>query len=392
LRIEDTDKVRSKGEYLNEILESLRWLGLNWDGEPYFQSKRIDLYNTYAKKLLSARFAYEKEGAIYFKMPPMKLKINDIVHGDIEFDTSLIKDQVIIKSDGMPTYNFACVIDDADMKITHIIRGDDHISNTPKQVVIYNALKIDLPKFCHIPLILGLDRSRLSKRHGATSIRDYRQEGFLPQGLVNYLCLLGWSPGTGEEIMPIQEVIKKFSLKNISKTATVFDINKLQWMNSEYIRAMDTTKLTDLIIDALRKENLLPEKFDRIWVQDIVKLFKERIKTIYDFVDLTSYFFKDDFEYDADGVKRFFTSDLKDIFLKLIDRLKALDNFDAASIEEAVRSLADELGVKAAKLIHPTRLALTGRTGGAGLFETACLLGKDKALKRLDAVLSKFFN
>jgi len=392
LRIEDTDKARSKEEFLNEILESLKWLGLNWDAEPAFQSKRISLYNNCAKKLLDSGHAYENEGAIHFKMPVMKLKITDIIHGEIEFDTSLIKDQVLIKSDGTPTYNFAVVVDDSDMGITHIIRGDDHISNTPKQVVIYNALGIKLPQFCHIPLILGVDRSRLSKRHGATSIRDYRTEGFLPETLVNYLCLLGWSPGTDKEIMPIEEVINAFSLENINKTAAVFDINKLQWMNGEYIRAMDDAKLTGLIIDALKKENLLKEEFDRNWIGNVVKLFKERIKTIYDFIESAGCFFKDDFEYDPDGIKKFFTADIKNIFPKLIEKFEALNNFDVEDTEKIVRSLADELGLKAAKIIHPVRLAATGKTAGAGLFETIALLGKEKTIERLKSSLSKFID
>jgi glutamyl-tRNA synthetase len=392
LRIEDTDRARSKDEFLEEILDSLKWLGMDWDGEVHFQSKRMDLYNRYAKKLLDDGFAYESEGAVHFKMPQKRLKIPDLIHGDIEFNASLIKDQVLIKSDGTPTYNFAVVVDDADMKMTHIIRGDDHISNTPKQVVIYNALGIDLPVFCHIPLILGVDRSRLSKRHGATSIRDYREEGFLPEALVNYLCLLGWSPGTDREILPIQEVVKEFTLENINKTAAVFDINKLLWMNGEYIRGMDVDKLTGLVIDVLRKENLLRDEFEKKWFSGIVKLFQERIKTIYDFIELTDFFFKDDIEYDPEGVKKFFTPDSKKIFPKLTEKLKALEKFDTESIENAVRSLADELGVKAAKIIHPVRLAATGKTGGAGLFETLALLGKEKTIERLSCAINKYMN
>lgn len=390
LRIEDTDKARSKQEYLQEILDSLKWLGLNWDGELYFQSKRIDLYNEYAKKLLNLGAAYEKEGAIHFKMPQQKLKINDITHGDIEFDTSLIKDQVLIKSDGLPTYNFACVVDDATMEITHVIRGDDHISNTPKQVVIYNTLGIKLPKFCHIPLILGVDRSRLSKRHGAASIRDYKEEGFLPEALVNYLCLLGWSAGKDREILSIGDVIKEFSLEKITKTAAVFDINKLLWMNGEYIKKTDLVRLTDLIAAVLKEENLTKEDFDRDWLLGIVKLFQERIKTIYDFIDLAGFFFKDEIEYDPEGVKKFFTPDTKGILEKLVPRLNALKTFDVASTETVVRSLADELGIKAAKIIHPVRLAATGKTVGAGLFETVSLLGKDKTIARLNLAMTKF--
>lgn len=391
LRIEDTDRTRSKQEYLEEILESLKWLGLNWDGEPYFQSKRMELYSSYAKKLLDAGCAYEKDGAMHFKMPQQKLKIPDIIHGDIEFDTSLIKDQVLIKSDKTPTYNFAVVVDDADMGITHVIRGDDHISNTPKQVVIYNALGIKAPQFCHIPLILGVDRSRLSKRHGATSIRDYREEGFLPEGLVNYLCNLGWSIGDDREIFSIEDAVKAFRLENVNKTAAVFDINKLAWINSQYIRKLTPEKLLEIIIPILKKENLYKEEFNRGWLIDIIKLFQERINTTFDFIDKAGFFFKGGLEYDPEGVKKFFTAEIKGIFEKLIPRLEALSNFDTASTETAVRSLADELNLKPAKIIHPVRLATTGKTQGAGLFETLALLGKEKTLVRLNTAISKFF-
>lgn len=389
LRIEDTDAARSKEEFLNEILESLKWLGLNWDGEIYFQSKRLNLYREAVKKLLASGHAYEGEGAVHFRMPVMKLKVSDVIHGDIEFDTSLIKDQVLIKSDGTPTYNFAVVVDDADMGITHIIRGDDHISNTPKQVVIYNALGAKLPVFCHIPLILGVDRSRLSKRHGATSISDYREEGFLPEALVNYLCNLGWSIGENREIFSIEEAIKNFKLDNINKTAAVFDIKKLRWINGEYIKTMDASRLSGLIIDILKKEGMLKDEFDRNWVLDIVKLFRERISALYDFIELAGCFFRDDMEYDPEGVKKFFTPDTKNVFPKLIERLQALENFDVQGIEGAVRSLADELGIKAAKIIHPVRLAATGKTVGAGLFETVVLLGKEKTIERLKIAISK---
>ncbi|MDD5449646.1 MAG: glutamate--tRNA ligase [Candidatus Omnitrophica bacterium] len=395
LRIEDTDLVRSKQEFLNEILESLKWLGMSWDGDPYFQSKRLELHKEAAKKLLVSGKAYEAEGALHLRMPQKKLKINDIVHGDIEFDTSLIKDQVLIKSDGMPTYNFACVIDDSDMKITHIIRGDDHISNTPKQVVIYEALGLPLPKFCHIPLILGVDRSRLSKRHGATSIRDYRDEGFLPEAIVNYLCMLGWSGSMGQEIMKVDQVIGEFSLEKINKTASVFDIKKLRWVNSEYIKVKAISELTDIIIEALKKEKLLDQEegkiIDKKRLSDIIELFRERISTSYDFLDLARCFFTDELEYDSDGVKKFFTPETKAILQKLVDKLSPMEKFDISGVENAVRGLADELGIKAARIIHPMRLAATGKTVGAGLFETVALLGKEKTVERLKIALSKFF-
>jgi len=392
LRIEDTDQARSKQEYLEEILESMRWLGMDWDGEIYFQSKRSDLYRSYAKKLLDMGAAYEKDGAIYFKMPQEKLKISDIIHGEIEFDTALIKDQVLIKSDGTPTYNFAVVVDDSDMGMTHIIRGDDHISNMPKQVAIYNALKIQPPKFCHIPLILGVDRSRLSKRHGATSIRDYREEGFLSAGLVNYLCNLGWSIGSDKEIFSVTEAIKEFRLENIIKTAAVFDVQKLAWINGHYIKAIDTGKLLDMIIEILKKENLYKEEFDRKWLFDIVKLFQERIRTTYDFVDLADFFFKDEIEYDPEAVKKLFVPEAKNILQGAASRFSDLGQFDIHTTETTVRAMAEELGIKPAKIIHPIRLATTGKTAGAGLFETIALLGKEKTIVRIKLAIDKFMN
>lgn len=388
LRIEDTDKARSKQEFLDEILESLKWLGLDWNGEIYFQSGRMDLYRQYAKRLLDSGHAYEKEGALHFKMPAMKLKVSDILHADIEFDTSLIKDQVLIKSDGTPTYNFAVVVDDSDMGISHVIRGDDHISNTPKQVVIYNALGIPLPKFCHIPLILGVDRSRLSKRHGATSIRDYREEGFLSQGLVNYLCNLGWSLGENKEIFSIEEAIKEFRLEDINKTAAVFDVNKLMWINGQYIKNLDLKKLTGLILDLLKKEGV--DTSDSCRIGQIVKLYQERLKTLYDFVDLTEFFFKEELEYDMAAVKKYLNKDTAVIVKKAAQGLEALRIFDVPSIENCVRSLADELGIKAAQVIHPLRVSATGKSAGAGLFETIELLGREKTLRNISATAAKF--
>jgi len=391
LRIEDTDKTRSNQEFLDEILESLRWLGMNWDGDITHQSQRMEIYNKYAKELLDKGLAYEDEGAIHFKMPQTKLKVSDVLHKEIVFDTSLIKDQVLIKSDKTPTYNFACVVDDADMGITHIIRGDDHISNTPKQVVIYNALGKKLPVFCHIPLILGVDRSRMSKRHGATSIRDYKGEGYLPEALVNYLCNLGWSMGDDKEIFSMADAKRAFTLDKITRTAAVFDINKLTWMNSQYIKQLNTEKLLDMSIDVLKKANLYKEEFDRNWLLGIVKLFQERVHKINDFTDLTDFFFKDDFAYDEEGLKKHFKPEAKPILEKAIDRLQGLEDFEIEALDKTIRALAEEMGLKAAKIIHPIRLATTGKTKGAGLFETIALLGKAKTIERLKIAIAKFF-
>ena len=239
LRIEDTDLARSKKEFLDEILDSLRWLGLNWDGETVFQSQRAEqgIYRTIADNLLAEGKAYLDGKATLLKITPGEIvAFEDVIHGQIRVNTLEIKDQVLIKSDGMPTYSFACVVDDSALGITHVIRGDDHISNTPKQILIHRALNLTPPAYVHIPLILGEDRSRLSKRHGATNLNDYRKMGVLPVGMVNYLALLGWSPGGDREVLPLEEIVKEFTLDRIGKTGAMFDLKKLLWMNSQYLQ------------------------------------------------------------------------------------------------------------------------------------------------------------
>src|SRR3989338_14154 len=260
LRIEDTDKERSKQEFLDEIVSSLKLLGLDWDGELVFQSKRPEFYRAQAQKLIDKKLAYPDDGAIRFRVPKGgKGGFEDLLHGRIEFDleqhVSLAEDLVIFKSDGSPTYNFAVVCDDADMGITHVIRGDDHISNTPKQLPLYEALGFKKPIFCHIPLILGEDRSRMSKRHGATSIREYLESGYLSEAVVNYLSLLGWSPGNNQEIIPRDELVKKFELKRVLKTGAVFNKEKLEWLNGQYLRRRDIPSLTDQLIPYLEKKS-----------------------------------------------------------------------------------------------------------------------------------------
>jgi len=279
LRIEDTDIERSKQEFLEEILESIKWLGMDWD-EIYFQSQRFPIYLEFAKELVKKDLAYysEEGKAIILKVPPKIVDIEDIIHGRIRFDTSTIKDQVLIKSDQTPTYNFACVVDDAQLGITHVIRGDDHISNTPKQIVIYEALGFALPQFVHIPLILSSQGGRLSKRSGATSIREYRQMGFLPEAIVNYLTLLGWSPKDNREIISKEETIKIFSINEVNPTAAIFNMDKLRWINGVYIRNSKPEELAQLILGLLQQNNYIKaDNFDRKWLLDLIQLFKERI-------------------------------------------------------------------------------------------------------------------
>ena len=382
LRIEDTDLVRSKKEYLDEILNSLSWLGLEWD-ELYHQSERFQLYRDYAKELLSKGLAYQEAEAIIFKVPPQKIKIQDLIHGQIEFDSSLIKDQVLIKSDKSPTYNFACVVDDASMNITHIIRGDDHISNTPKQIMLYEALGFPIPEFAHLPLIMGVEGGRLSKRTGATAISDYRKLGYLPQALANYLLLLGWSPGENQELVEINGAIKKFDIKDANKTASQFNLEKLNWLNAQYIKRLKDTELLELLKPLCLEKKYIDDNFDGNYLLSVVKLFQERITTLADFTDYSDFFFKDEIELSPQAKNRLKEKDYSGEFKLLIERLNGLEHFDCLSIENSFRLLVSELNIKAGALVHPVRAALTGKTIGPGLFELMEVLGKERIERRL---------
>ncbi|MDD4879342.1 MAG: glutamate--tRNA ligase [Candidatus Omnitrophica bacterium] len=395
-RVEDTDKERSKDEFLREIISSLEWMGMNWDEGPFYQTKRLDVYREYAGKLLKGGKAYEAEGtlggekAVILTMPKVTMTMDDIVHGPVSFDMNLQKDLVLMKSDGFPAYNFACVIDDYDMKITHVIRGDDHISNTPKQLAVYQALGIEPPKFAHIPLILGTDRSRMSKRHGATSISDYREMGFLPDALVNYISLLGWAPTGDREVMPIGEIIREFSLERVGKTGSVFDIDKLIWMNGEYLRAKKTEDLVALAVPGLKEKGVIKDGYDKALLTEVIKLFHPRAKTIVELIDSAAPFFKDEVAYDEAAVASVLAKEgIRPRLEAVIAKFSPLKVFDPQTLEVCVRDLASESGVKAAELIHPIRVAVTGRKVGASLFETISLIGKEKTLARLKAGLGK---
>ncbi len=392
LRIEDTDKERSKDEFLEEILSSLKWLGLDWDGELIRQSRRTDFYRKKAEELLSKSLAYYEEKAIRFRVPKTgKIVVEDMLRGNIEFDTAIFEDLVIFKSDGSPTYNFAVVCDDADMGITHVIRGDDHISNTPKQLPLYEALGLKPPVFCHIPLILGEDRSRLSKRHGATSIREYREAGFLPEAVVNYLALLGWSPGNNQELIERNELIQKFDLKRVLRTGAVFGKDKLEWMNGQYVRKCGVPELTDKLIPYLEARGYgvpahacLPAGRDRAWLERLVALFHERIFTLAQFPELAQFFFEDKIEYNEEAAKEFSKDPrLKNAFLSYAKVLESLPNFDTPAVEEKSRAHMKELGMSGKEFIHPCRVAVTGRAISPPFFDTVSLLGKQKAVDRL---------
>ena len=389
LRIEDTDQQRSTEEATQAILDSMKWLGLDWDEGPYFQSQRLAIYKQYAEKLIEQGKAFydtDAEGrkAIRFKMQDGITEINDLIHGTITFDASLIEDFVILKADGFPTYNFACVVDDADMGITHIIRGDDHISNTPKQIALYKAFGFKMPEFAHIPMILGEDGSRLSKRHGATSVTEYRDRGYLPHALVNFLALLGWSPGNDQEIISITEMIEKFTLKRVNKTSAQFNNIKLDWMNGQYIK---NTPVEQLTIDTKRffeKSGIDMTNIPQAWLTNLVMLYHERFKTFQDLLDQTRFFFTDAIEYDRAAVDKFLKKEgVVELLKEVYSAISLVDNFDKKNMEDSLRALTVKIDVSFSRLAQPLRVSITGKSVSAGIFETMELLGKEKALKRL---------
>lgn len=390
LRIEDTDQQRSTEEATQAILDSMKWLGLDWDEGPYSQSQRLSIYKQHAEKLVAQGKAFydtDEEGrkAIRFKMQDGVTEINDLIHGTITFDASLIEDFVILKADGFPTYNFACVVDDAEMGITHIIRGDDHISNTPKQIALYNAFGFKMPEFAHIPMILGEDGSRLSKRHGATSVTEYRDKGYLPHALVNFLALLGWSPGNDQEIISIQEMIEKFTLKRVNKTSAQFNNTKLDWMNGQYIKNTPIEHLTTEVKKFFEKAGIDLTKTSPEWLSNLVTLYHERFKTFQDLLNQTGFFFTDTIEYDQPSVEKFLKKEgIGGLLKEVHSAISSMDTFDKKHLEDTLRALTTRVGVGFSKLAQPMRVAITGKSVSAGIFETMELLGKERTLNRLD--------
>ena len=385
LRIEDTDLERSKGEYLDEILESIKWLGMDWDGI-YYQSQRFELYREYANKLIEQGKAYKKEGAVFFKYEFDSVRIDDLVRGEIIFKELPKNEEAIIKSDSSPTYNFSCCLDDALMGINCVIRGEDHISNTPKQILMYKALGFEVPQFAHLPLILSPQGGRLSKRFGATSIREYKDMGYLSEALVNYLLLLGWSPGKNKEIIALDEAREIFEIKGVNKTGAVFSLDKLNWVNSEYIKAKNIDEFADLLEKYLSERNALGADVDKEYLNKVAALFKDRVSRLGDLIDWTQFCFYDNFKYRED-TENILKIDLSKEISFLINKLRQLKSFDHETIEKEFRAAADDLGVKTKVLVHPARVALTGAKIGPGLFETMELLGKEKVMSRLQRLI-----
>ncbi len=381
LRIEDTDLARSKQEYLNEILESIKWLGMDFD-EIYYQSKRFDLYRDYAQKLIDAGCAYKKDDAVFFKYDFANVDIDDLIRGKIVFNELPKDEEVIIKKDGSPTYNFSCVIDDALMNMSLVIRGEDHISNTPKQILMYKALGFCVPQFAHVPLILSEEGGRMSKRYGATSIREYKEEGYLAEAIANYLLLLSWSPGGNREIITLREAKDIFEIKKVNKTAAAFSMDKLNWMNSEYIKKKSPEEYIALVEAYLKDKNFLPENTDKEYLKKVAVLFKDRLSKLSDLFVRARFCFYDDYAYDED-TKEILARNLSKEINILIDKFSAINNFTKEETEKEFRQTATDLGLKAKDLVHPVRVALSGKKVGPGLFEAMEVLGRDKVISRL---------
>ncbi|MGE0267793.1 MAG: glutamate--tRNA ligase [Candidatus Omnitrophota bacterium] len=388
LRIEDTDQQRSKKEFEDEILTSMKWLGFDWD-ELHYQSQRFEIYKEYAQKLLSEGKAYKDGEAIILRMiPNQQIKIYDLIRDEITFDSSDLKDQVLMKSDGSPAYNFCCVVDDALMEITHVVRGEDHISNTPKQLMICSALGWKAPKYAHLPLILDDDGSRLSKRFGAVAVSDYKEQGFIPEALVNYLMLLGWSPGNNQEKTTLQAAIKNFSIKKINKAGAVFSIDKLKWLNNQYLKEMETDKLIEILIPFLDKKGVQYNKLNDQQLFNIVQLYKGRLATLADFIDWVDYAFVDELEINEDLKNKYLTQKTQDVLKILSRKFEESDEFTDSMAEEIFKKELQALGHKPADFVHPVRVALTAKEVGPSLFQIMAILGKKITILRLNGAVA----
>jgi len=438
LRIEDTDAERSSWEMVEGIVKGMRWLGLDWDEGPdiggphgpYFQSERLERYQAMANRLAAEGRAYycycspellqarregaERQGqtwtydrtcarldpaqiaeleatgaprAIRFRVPEGITRFVDIVHGPIEFDRAHIEDFVVLRSDQHPTYHLSVVADDIDMAITHVVRGDDHISNTPKQMLLYEAFDAPLPEFAHVPLILGPDKRRLSKRHGATSVMEYERQGYLPEAMVNFLALLGWSPGTDQELFTRDELIATFSLEGISGGNAVFNPEKLDWFNQQHIARLPGEEILARIAPLMRDAGLWSDAYEdsaRAWVLKVIELIRPRAHRLGDFVDIGRPLFSDAVEFDDEAVRKHLSSpDLVPHLSGLREELSRLEPFNEVSLEMTLRNFAAARGLKAGTLIHAVRVAVTGRAASPGLFEVIALLGRSRTVARL---------
>ncbi len=398
LRVEDTDASRNQPEFVEVIFQGLQWLGLNWDegpqpggavkGDrgPYFQSQRSAIYKGYVDRLLAAGKAYESDGAVKFRTPKTPVVVADLICGDITFDRTNDPDLVIQRKDGSPVFHLVNVVDDLEMGITHVIRGEDHLSNTPKHLALIEAFGAQPPRYAHIPLILNPNGSKMSKRDVGASINDYKEEGYLPEAVRNYLCLLGWSPKDNREILPIEEVIAKFDLPQVNRANARFDADKLFWINGEYFRAAPLEALEPLALALLRKQGVIGEKYDHAYFRSALAIVKEKIKVGRELPEWMGHFFREDFPFDPAAAKKVFTPDGLANLARLRERLSQIDptDFNAAKIEEEYKAIAASTGQKLGALIHPTRLAVSGSPVGPSLYHMLEVLGRGRVLSRLE--------
>jgi len=387
LRIEDTDKQRSTDEHTQVILDGLTWLGLDWDEKPVFQGARIKRHQEVADQLLAAGKAYLEDGAIRFRLPPGEIAWDDAVHGTISFQGEDIKDFVILRSDRTPIYNFAVVVDDVDMKVTHVLRGDDHISNTPKQIALYRAIAAPLPVFGHVPMINGPDGKKLSKRHGATAVGDYQHMGILPAAMRNFLALLGWSPGGDREIMTMDEMVRLFSFEGIQKKSAIFDMTKLEWMNGQYLSLATAEDLYPLVAPQLEQ---LGVNGGKDAVLTAIAAVKTRSRTTIHVAKQVAVRLDAKFVELDDKAKQEIAKDPAAHQAALEAAIGVLTEVEwkPEALEAALRELATKQGVAAGKIFQPIRIALTGGTVSEPVNELLYVVGKNAALKRLQAALT----
>ena len=418
LRIEDTDVARSTQESVDAILDGMKWLGLDWDEGPFYQSENFALYREYAQKLLDDGKAYRcyctaeeleakrekamasgtkpkydgtcrnlkgeisgKPHVIRFRAPEDGVTaFDDLIKGSISFNNEELDDLIIQRTDGTPTYNFVVVIDDAVMKVTTVIRGDDHINNTPRQILLYEALGFPVPRFAHVPMILGADKARLSKRHGATSVMAYRDMGYLPEAMVNYLVRLGWSHGD-DEIFSRDELIQKFSIENVGRSASVFNPDKLLWLNAHYIKTGDPERLADILKWHLDGMSVHTENGPRL--SAVVKTLQERARTMVEMAEGACFYFVKEVEYEEKASEKLKDAAVSQLLSEIAERLEALETFDYASLENLYKNMCEEKGIKLGQIGPPTRIALSGSMASPGIYEMLEVLGRDESITRI---------
>jgi glutamyl-tRNA synthetase len=426
LRIEDTDQTRSTDESIQIILDGMKWLGLDWDEGPFRQTERMDVYREHVERLLKAGKAYycyctpeelearRKEAMAAGRPPKYDRKcrslsapiagrtpavrflssdegqtvVRDLIRGAVTFENQQLDDLIIQRSDGFPTYNFAVVVDDVTMNISHVIRGDDHLNNTPRQIQLYRALGYEPPEFAHLPMILGSDKTKLSKRHGATAVTEYIALGYLPEALVNYLARLGWSHGD-QEIFSNQELIEKFSLESVGKAPSIFNAEKLLWLNHHYIQQADPGRLADLVFDLLKKDSTVTagKEPDLEWFKKLVKILTERSHTLAEMKTAALPFIVDEITMDEKAKAKHLTPDVAPLLAELTARLKSVESFSHAELEQVFNALVAEKGLKLGKLAQPVRVALTGGTVSPGIFEVIEVMGKEKTIQRIETAI-----